>query len=155
MHLWAVITSIRAVFSGPLWTEILVMLLVHDVVNISAVLILLKRLVVMAVFVAMHCTCYVDHLDNVAELIIWCEWAGRNGLYKSVSPRSQHKVLNFTFINASSNSEVAILSPLVAPRISYQLKHKNIFIYANVWFCMYHISPSLSVGAPLTQVISW
>jgi hypothetical protein len=118
------------------------MLLVHDVVNlISAVLILLKRLVVMAVFMAMHSTCYVDHLDNVTESIIRSEWPGWNGLYKSVSPCSQHEVLDFTFVNASSNSEVTILSPLVAPRISYQLKHKNILIHTTVWFLIYHISP--------------
>lgn len=76
--------------------------------------------------------CYVSHLDDITKLIVWRGRAGRNGLHMGVSPCCQYKVFNFTFVDTSSNSKVAILAPLGAPRICYQLKHKYIFIHISI-----------------------
>lgn len=84
-------------------------------------------------------SCYVSHLDDITKLIVWRGWASRNGLHMGVSPCPQDKFFNFTFVDTSSNSEVAILAPLGAPRICYQLKHKYIFMHISIWFWIYHL----------------
>ena len=83
--------------------------------------------------------CYVSHLYDITKLIVWRGRTRRNGLHVGVSPCPQHKFFNFTFVDTSSDSEVAVLAPLGAPRICYQLKHKYIFIHISIWFWIYHL----------------
>lgn len=41
-----------------------------------------------------------------------------------VGPSSQNEFFNVTFILATDNAEVSILTPLTTPRIGHQLKHQ-------------------------------
>lgn len=126
----------KAVLSASLWTKALEMLPGHIIGNHYPHSTYSTRALsgYGSVMATNSTRCYVSHLYDITKLIVWRGRVRRNGLHVGVSPCPQHKVFNFTFVDTSSNSEVAILAPLGAPRICYQLKHKYIFIHVSISF---------------------